>query len=117
MLQPSILVIEDHAAVRSALAALVRIAFPGYAVLESEDAAAGLAAARGHSAVLVIVAATLPDMDGCELVDRLRIADPALDALLISHEPGSGVIPKDRLHRDLLPAIARALALRKRHSH
>jgi DNA-binding response OmpR family regulator len=117
MKQPSILVIEDNSAVRGALAEFLRAAFPGYAVLESGDGAAGLDAARGHCAVLAIVDATLPDMDGLELVARLRIADPALDALVISHEPASGVIPKDRLHEDLLPAIERALELRKRNSH
>jgi DNA-binding response OmpR family regulator len=117
MLRASILVIEDRTDVRSALADLLRIAFPGYAVLESGDGAAGLAAARGHCAVLAIVDATLPDMNGRELVERLRITDPALDALLISHEPASGSIPKDRLHEELLPAIERALALRKRNSH
>lgn len=117
MLQPSILVIQDHGAVRSLLADLLRVAFPGYAVLESGDAATSLAAVRGHCAVLAIVDATLPDMDGRELVERLRIADPALDALLISPEPGSGLIPRDRLHEELLPAIERALAARKRNSH
>jgi DNA-binding NarL/FixJ family response regulator len=127
MEQPAIVIIEDHDAVRSALAGLVRIAFPGYAVLETEDGVSGLAAALAHPAVLAIVDVSLPDTDGLQLVARLCRERPALRVLVISQHPASiyapralaagacEFIPKERLHEDLVPAIARALEPRPDH--
>lgn len=119
-----ILVIEDHAAVRSALGSLARFAFPGCAVLECADAASGLASAREHGPALTIVDISLPDIDGFEVLIRLRKEQPGMSVLMISQEPGSihaprahalgacGFVAKDRLHEELVPTMARALALR-----
>jgi DNA-binding NarL/FixJ family response regulator len=119
-----ILVVEDHAAVRAALGNLARFAFPGCAVLECADAATGLASAREHSPAIAIVDVSLPDMEGFELLIRLREELPNTSVLMMSQEPASihaprahalgacGFVAKDRLHQDLVPTLAHALALR-----
>src|SRR5688500_16337210 len=119
-----ILVIEDHPAVRGALGSLARFAFPGCAVLECADAASGLASAREHCPALTIVDVSLPDIDGFELLIRLRNEQPGMSVLMISQEPAAihaprahalgacGFVAKERLHEELVPMMARALALR-----
>jgi len=118
---PTILVVDDHAAVRAAVGALARFAFPVCAVIECASAAHGLAAARAHWPVLAIIDVSLPDMDGLELMVRMREVVPGLSALVISQHPASiyaarahamgasGFISKERLHADLLPAIAQVV--------
>lgn len=121
---PVILVVDDHAAIRAALAELTRSAFPNYTVLECSDAAHGLAAAKQHRPELAVVDVALRDMDGLELVARLRNARPGISVLVASQHwapllaarayalGACGFIAKQRLHDEIVPAIAKALALR-----
>jgi DNA-binding NarL/FixJ family response regulator len=117
----TILIVDDHAAVRAAVGSLARYAFPGCAVIECGSAAHGLAAARAHWPALAIIDVSLPDMNGLELMVRMRESVPGLSVLVISQHPASiyaarahtlgarGFISKERLHEDLLPAIAQVI--------
>ncbi len=73
----SILHVEDHPAsrvlVRDILATL-----DGVRLLEASDGASGLESLRMHRPDLVILDIGLPDMDGYEVLDRIR-RDPAFD--------------------------------------
>ena len=80
---PSVLVVEDNPVTRK----MIRFALEsdGYGVIEAEDAAAAL---RGlaESPDLVLQDLTLPDMDGMDLLSRIRQQRPAgeLPVLLLT---------------------------------
>ncbi len=66
----SILMIEDEWTVRKFVRAAIVEA--GYAVLESETATEGLRLAAEHSPALLLLDLGLPDLDGVEVIRRLR---------------------------------------------
>ena len=65
-----ILIIEDESTVRKFVRAA--LAEAGYAVLESETATEGLRIAAEQSPALLLLDLGLPDMDGVEVIRRLR---------------------------------------------
>ena len=67
---PSILVIDDEPSIRRFLRAT--LASHGYRVLEAEAGHTGLELAAGHDPDVVLLDLGLPDMDGLEVVRRLR---------------------------------------------
>jgi PAS domain S-box-containing protein len=67
---PSILVVEDNPTTRKMLR--LTLVTEGYAVVEAADARAALAAAEKTLPDLVLQDLILPDMDGLELLRRLR---------------------------------------------
>lgn len=66
----TILVVEDNPTTRKMLR--VALATEGYAVVEAADARAALAAAESALPDLILQDLILPDMDGLELLRRLR---------------------------------------------
>jgi PAS domain S-box-containing protein len=67
---PSILVVEDNPAARKMLR--LALVTEGYVVVEAVDARAALAAAESTLPDLILQDLILPDMDGLELLRRLR---------------------------------------------
>jgi two-component system KDP operon response regulator KdpE len=67
---PTILVIEDEAAIQKFLR--VALSSQAYQMVESETGADGLMQAASRAPDLVILDLGLPDMDGVEVVKRLR---------------------------------------------
>lgn len=83
-----ILVIDDSATVRGALAALLESA--GYEVILAETAGDGLRLAGVHALAAAIVDGSLPDKDGRAVIRTMRL-DPQLrrlPALLLTGEAG-----------------------------
>ena len=68
--RPTILVVEDNPITRKMLR--LALATEGYGVVEAADARAALAAAESALPDLVLQDLILPDMDGLELLRRLR---------------------------------------------
>jgi two-component system KDP operon response regulator KdpE len=67
---PRILVIDDEPAIRTFMR--ISLAANGHAVTEADGGQAGLAAALAQSPDLVILDLGLPDLDGQEVISRLR---------------------------------------------
>ncbi|TYB49006.1 response regulator transcription factor [Actinomadura chibensis] len=69
-----LLVVDDEATVRELLSAALR--FAGFAVASAATGAEAVAAAESAPPDLVLLDIMLPDMDGFEVVRRLRAAGP-----------------------------------------
>lgn len=127
MAKDDILIVEDHAAVRSALADTLRHAFPDLRVREAKDYAGAVAALRAERPRVALVDIELGDGNGLELVARLHAEDPGVAVVMVSQHPealhgeraraagAAAFVAKDRLHADLLPAIEHALGREDRH--
>ncbi len=70
MNRPTILYIEDNPENRLLVRRILEA--EGYAVTEAEDGYAGLEAARASTPDLILLDINLPEIDGYELVRRLR---------------------------------------------
>lgn len=79
---PTILVIEDDASLRTGL----RLNFTraGYAVREAADGRAALDALQAQRPDLVLLDLMIPNVDGLEVLKKLREKDPALPVLILS---------------------------------
>jgi CheY-like chemotaxis protein len=123
---PRILLIDDDAAVRSAISLILDQ--EGHAVIAAEDGQAGLDLARETGFDIAIVDMFMPGLDGVETIARLRAMRPNLpiiatsgavargqsgassDVLATAAERGAAmVIHKPFRPRELLQAIAKCL--------
>jgi two-component system cell cycle sensor histidine kinase/response regulator CckA len=119
-----VLVVDDEALVRSQLRRSLELR--GYAVEEVTDGNAAIArlaaAGAGHLPDVVILDMTMPDMDGAEVLRRVRasgsrvpivVSSGYLDVAVERRLPRGafqGFLPKPYGSTDLVDAIARALA-------
>jgi two-component system cell cycle sensor histidine kinase/response regulator CckA len=87
----TILVVEDEPAVRQLVSAALRRA--GYSVVEARDGEHALTLFDQHNAEidLLLTDLRMPQMDGAELIRRLRARAPKLKVICVSGYPGSGI--------------------------
>ena len=80
----TVLLVEDDAAVRALVDQILRRR--GYAVLVANDANQAIAVAASHRAEIDVLISdvVMPGVSGIDLVRRLKSADPALRAILMS---------------------------------
>jgi two-component system KDP operon response regulator KdpE len=65
-----VLIVEDDAQIRSLVRTLLQL--DEFRVVEAENAARGLSAARAHKCDLIIVDLGLPDRDGLSIIEEVR---------------------------------------------
>jgi DNA-binding response OmpR family regulator len=82
MAQTRILIVEDDAAVRRGVADAFGAS--GYTVLEAADGPRGLEKALGADPELVLLDVMLPELDGIEVLRRLRRERPGLPVILLT---------------------------------
>ena len=80
----TILVVEDHAPLRTVTVAMLRRA--GYEVVHTSDAPAAMIAAEKHEGGidLLLTDIVMPEISGLELAQRLRSVDPDMPVLFVS---------------------------------
>jgi DNA-binding response OmpR family regulator len=78
----TIVIIEDEAAIREAICDIITGA--GYEPVAAADGAAGLNAARRPDVRLVLLDLMLPQLDGMDLLARLRQTHPTLPVIIIT---------------------------------
>jgi len=118
-----ILVVDDHPLIREALRTVLRDLDPSIALVEAENGAATLAAAREQADLdLVLLDLSLPDGNGLVILETLRETYPALPVVVLSATEDSdtvtraldggamGFIPKTSSNRLLLNALRLVLA-------
>lgn len=80
-----ILVVDDHPLVRDAVANLLRSIALDVTVLEAADCASGLAFAREHPDIdILLLDLNLPGIRGFEALDRFRHEQPSLPVVILS---------------------------------
>lgn len=116
-----VLIIEDQGAMRRALRDFLQAAYPAATIHEAHDGASALALCEGAQIRLVLTDLGLPDVNGIDLIPRIRALLPDSPVIVVSQrtEPvyaekardagAFAFVSKDRIHRDLLPAVATAL--------
>ena len=117
-----LLVVDDHAIVREALAAVLRQASPDTTVLQACDAAQALALARSHADLdAVLLDLSMPGVDGIEAARALGKSRPDVPVLVLSssEDPGDvrralaagalGYVPKSAPPQALLGALRQVL--------
>lgn len=116
-----ILLVEDHAVVRSSLALLLK-SHGGEIAGEAEDGKSAIAKALELHPDIILLDITLPDMDGIEVTRRICNAWPDAKVLALTMHSedlyllpfleagGVGYVRKSAADRDVLNAIKTVLA-------
>jgi len=117
------LVVEDHALMRSALRRMLLALYPCFGVREAADGATALALCREHEFSLVFLDISLPDVSGLELITPIKRLQPGCAVIVVSHLEAAryaasslaagafAYVAKDAISRELTQAIDRALQL------
>lgn len=115
----SILLVDDHFAVREGLQRLLENVFPSLKVFTAEEPAQALSLAAAHPLDVAVVDLSLPGPGGLDLVTRLKALSPRLSVLVYSVQPeeifgiralragADGYLTKDRPAEEFLEAVRR----------
>ena len=121
-MQATILVVEDHDAVRRSLRDWLEVAFPGCRVVEAASGEEAIAIAQARSPRLVVMDIGLPGMNGIEATRRIKAVVPAAQVVILTIHEGeayradaaaagaSAYVPKRTMQTELLPTLAALLA-------
>jgi two-component system response regulator YesN len=117
----SILTVEDHAATREAVLALLGSAFPHCKLLAADSAERALELCRSAQPSLIIMDVALPGMNGIEATGLIRQMHPAALIVMYSNSDmaiyreqaasagAAAFISKSGTARELIPTVARML--------
>lgn len=125
--RPTVLIVDDNAAMLAVVRDVLAIAFPHLRILQADSGAHAMARFARHAPELVVMDVQLPDADGIELTRRILAMSPQTSVVVISALPEPGLaeeamaagarafIAKDDLYGELvtlmsrLPGIQRAI--------
>jgi two-component system invasion response regulator UvrY len=117
----TILIVEDHDKVRSALRNLLEVKYSQYQVIEASSGEEVIALTLSEPPHLVIMDITLPGMSGIEATRRIRTTYPSTQILMFTvHEDeiyreeakaagACAYVPKHALQSELLPQLTSLL--------
>ena len=122
-LEAAVLIVEDHAPMRTALYDLIRHSFPKLRVIDAYDGASALAHFEAHRPSFVLMDINLPDANGLDLTRTIKKLSPATMVALTSIETNAHIaaqalaanaaafIGKDKLFDEIVPLIGAAVTL------
>lgn len=115
------LIVEDHAFMRGLLKDFLHAAYPDITIREAAGGEEALAACIAYRPRLVLMDIGLPDASGIDLTGQIKELLPDSTVIIVSQHAqsefrdraqaagASAYVTKDRIYRELLPAVARAL--------
>lgn len=118
------LIVEDQEVMRHALREFLQAAYPDATIREAGNAAQALELCRRHRPRVVLMDVQLPDGNGIDLTAQVKALLPDTAVIVVSQNAGgpyveraigagaNAYITKDRIYRELLPAIEGAQGLR-----
>ena len=119
----TILIVEDHDAVRRALRTWLMNAFPRQRVLVAASGEEALALAQAECPYLIIMDVRLPGMNGFEATRQIKAAAPTVQVVILTIHEGepyrtaaaaagaAAYVPKRAMQTDLLPTVNALLSL------
>lgn len=117
-----ILIVDDHALVREGLRRILEGVDAHWAVTEAVGGFPGLEALRSQAFDVAIIDLSMPDMNGLELLRRVRLEFPTLGCLILSMHAeeqyavrafkagANGYVTKDSSPGDLVQAVRKIAA-------
>jgi two-component system, NarL family, response regulator len=127
-MQPTILIVEDHATVRASLADWLQVNFPECRILDVASAEEALSVAEAEVLTVVIMDIRLPQMDGLLATWQIKARQPRSRIVILSlyDEPAqrvrasamgaSAFVSKQRMHVELFPVMEANLPRRTNHA-
>jgi NarL family two-component system response regulator LiaR len=118
----TILIVEDHDAVRRSLRDWLEVEFPDCSVIEAASGEEGIALTQAESPRLVVMDITLPGTHGIEAARQIKSALPSAQLVILTiHESdtyraaaaavgASAYVPKRAMQSELIPTLAALLA-------
>jgi DNA-binding NarL/FixJ family response regulator len=112
-----VLVVDDHAIVRTGLTYLLKTIFPAVAITEAEDGETAMQQCLSEAWELVILDITLPKQNGIEVLRQVKRQRPELRIIMLSMHSGpeyvlhclrlgaAGYLVKESATEELEPAI------------
>lgn len=124
-MSPTILIVEDHKAVRNSLRDWLEAVFPQCDVLEAASGEEAVVIARARSPRVVVMDIGLPKMNGIEATRQIKAAVPAAQIVMLTiHEEeayradavvagATAYVPKRVMQTELVPTLAALLSDQK----
>ena len=121
-MQSTILVVEDHDAVRKSLREWLETVFPQHHVIEAASGEEAISLAQRESPCLVVMDLELSGVNGIEATRRIKAAVPTTQVVMLTiHEDGaycadaiaagaSAYVPKRTMQTELLPTLTELLS-------
>ena len=118
----TILIVEDHDAVRRALRDWLEVEFPQCRLIEATSGEEAMALVRSESPRLVVMDITLPGMSGIEATRQIKATSPSVQIVILTVHEGdiyradataagaSAYVPKRTMQTELIPTLAALLA-------
>jgi DNA-binding NarL/FixJ family response regulator len=118
----TILIVEDHDAVRRSLRDWLQVEFPQCRVIEAASGEEAMALIRTESPRLVVMDITLPGMNGIEATRQIKASLPSVQIVMLTiHEDdtyrtdataagASAYVPKRVMQTELVLTLAALLA-------
>ena len=118
----TILIVEDHDAVRKSLRDWLEVEFPQCRVIEAASGEEAIALIRIESPRLVVMDISLPGMSGIEATRQIKAALPSAQIVMLTIHEGdayranataagaSAYVPKRVIQTELVPTLAALLA-------
>ena len=118
---PTILIVEDHDAVRASLRDWLNATFPNLDCLEARTGEEAVALVLGRPPAIVLMDVGLPGMNGIEATRRIKTTAPQTQVVMLSiHEDphyqidaatagASAYVSKRRMHIELIPIVRKLL--------
>jgi len=115
---PTVLIVDDHTAVRASLREWLGSALPRYLFIEAGSGEEAVTTARAVRPWVVLMDITLPRMSGIEATRQIKAALPDTHVVILTiHENeyyrsdavsagASAYIPKRQMWTELLPTLA-----------
>ena len=118
----TVLIVDDHEAVRWGLREWLEVAFPGCRVIEANSGEEAIVLTTTESPRVVLMDINLPGMNGIEATRRIKAALPTAQVVVLTvHEDNlhradamaagaSAYVPKRAMRTELIPALTALLA-------
>jgi len=118
----TILIVEDHDAVRRSLRDWLEVEFPRCRVIEAGSGEEAIALLRTESPRLVLMDISLPGTSGIEATRQIKASLPATHIVMLTIHEGetyradaieagaSAYVPKRAMQTELIPTLAALLA-------